>query len=203
MTTFSRAEFLAAAHEVDDLPRDDGREVAFAGRSNAGKSTAINALTRPRLAFVSKTPGRTQTINFFRCGSAERLVDLPGYGYAAVSASERRHWGVLISRYLQERRSLEGLVLIMDARHPATPLDMQLVSWYRESGKPLHVLLTKSDKLGRQQGHRALREAQAALARAYPSASVQLFSGVTGEGVPAAQKVLLGWLNKKPPVKGE
>jgi GTP-binding protein len=203
MTTFSGAEFLASAHELKDLPRDSGREVAFAGRSNAGQSTAINALTRRRLAFVSKTPGRTQTINFFRCGSDERLVDLPGYGYAAVPASERRHWGMLISRYLQERASLQGLVLIMDARHPATPLDMQLVQWYRESGKPLHVLLTKADKLTRQQAQQALRQTQEALARAYPSTSVQLFSGVTGAGVPAAQKILLGWLNKKPPVKGE
>lgn len=194
MTILSEAAFIASAHELTELPPDRGREAAFAGRSNAGKSTAINALTRRRLAFTSKTPGRTQTINFFGCGHDRRLVDLPGYGYAAVPAHERRHWGRLISDYLQQRESLCGLVLIMDARHPLTPLDAQLVNWYRESGKPLHALLTKADKLSTQEARTVLAKVQDEFARAYPIASVQLFSGVAGTGVPAAQKVLFGWL---------
>ncbi|MGE5524305.1 MAG: ribosome biogenesis GTP-binding protein YihA/YsxC [Rhodospirillaceae bacterium] len=194
MSILKEATFIASAHELSELPRDRGREIAFAGRSNAGKSTAINALTRRKLAFVSKTPGRTQTINFFRLTDEARIVDLPGYGYAAVAQRERQHWGRLISTYLQSRESLCGLVLIMDARHPLTPLDMQLVNWYRESGQPLHALLTKSDKLGKQEAQAVLRNVESALAHAYPAATVQLFSGVTGIGVPAAQKTLLGWL---------
>jgi GTP-binding protein len=203
MSILSEAEFLASAHELEELPPDSGREIAFAGRSNAGKSTAINALTRRKLAFVSKTPGRTQTINFYRVDDARRLVDLPGYGYAAVPQHERRHWGALIGAYLRTRASLSGLVLIMDARHPLTPLDVRLIEWYRESGQPLHALLTKADKLGRQQARAVLLEVEGRLARACPSATAQLFSGTTGSGVPDAQKVLLAWLNKKPPVKGE
>ena len=203
MNILKEAVFIASAHELAELAPDRGREIAFAGRSNAGKSTAINALTRRKLAFVSKTPGRTQTINFYGVGPDARLVDLPGYGYAAVPQDERRHWGRLISNYLQSRQSLRGLVLIMYARHPLTPLDVQLVNWYRDSGEPLHALLTKADKLGKQEADAALRRVQDAIARAIPAATVQLFSGVTGMGVPAAQKILLGWLNKKPPVKGE
>ena len=194
MATLTDADFAGSAHELSELPPDVGSEAAFAGRSNAGKSTAINALTRRRLAFVSKTPGRTQTINFFTCGRDRRLVDLPGYGYAAVPVPERRHWGRLISEYLQTRESLRGVVLIMDARHPLTPLDRQLLAWYEPSGKPLHALLTKSDKLGRQEAQRTLDEVRRALASEYPYASAQLFSGMTGTGVPAAQKVILGWL---------
>ena len=194
MIILSDAAFIGSAHELTQLPPDSGREAAFAGRSNAGKSTAINALTRRRLAFTSKTPGRTQTINFYNCGRDSRLVDLPGYGYAAVPVQERRHWGRLISEYLQQRDSLCGLVLIMDARHPLTPLDVQLIQWYRESGKPLHALLTKADKLTKQEAQAVLRKVQDEFARAYPTGSVQLFSGVSGTGVPAAQKMLLGWL---------
>ena len=116
MSVFNEARFLASAHEIHELPPDVGSEVAFAGRSNAGKSSALNALAqKKKLAFVSKTPGRTQTINFFECGGARRLVDLPGYGYAAVSKKERAHWGQLIAEYLQARESLRGLVLIADS----------------------------------------------------------------------------------------
>lgn len=194
MSILSEASYIGSAHELDQLPPDRGREIAFAGRSNAGKSTAINAMTRHKLAFTSKTPGRTQTINFFRLTGEARLVDLPGYGYAAVPERERRHWGRLISDYLQGRESLCGLVLIMDARHPLTPLDRQLVHWYRESGQPLHALLTKSDKLGKQQAQAVLQKVQSELASAYPTATAQLFSGMTRTGVPAAQKILLGWL---------
>jgi len=194
MSNLSEAAFMTSAHELTELPPDTGTEVAFAGRSNAGKSTAINALTRRRLAFTSKTPGRTQTINFFTLGAGARLVDLPGYGYAAVPQHERRHWGELISRYLQERDSLRGLVVIMDARHPLTPLDVQLIEWYRDSGRPLHALLTKADKLKTQEARQTLATTEQALLRICPGSSVQLFSGTTGAGVPAAQKIVHGWL---------
>ena len=195
MSFLDDARYLASAHDPSELPPDIGTEVAFAGRSNAGKSSAINALThRKKLAFVSKTPGRTQTINFFECGANRRLVDLPGYGYAAVPKHERAHWGKLISAYLQERLSLRGLVLIVDARHPLTPLDQQLLEWYAPSGQPVLVLLTKADKLGRQDAAVALRTTQARLAELYPSATAQLFSAVAGTGLRAVQGVLHGWL---------
>ena len=195
MSIFAGTHFIASAHDPRELPPDVGTEIAFAGRSNAGKSSAINALThRKRLAFVSKTPGRTQTINFFECGAHRRLVDLPGYGYAAVPKRERAHWGMLISTYLEHRKSLRGLVLIVDARHPVTALDEQLLSWYAPSGQPVLVLLTKSDKLGRQDATKALKSAEALLASRYPAASSLLFSAVTGSGLRTAQGVVHGWL---------
>jgi GTP-binding protein len=200
MSSLTSVRFLASAHELSELPADAGTEIAFAGRSNAGKSSAINALTRhKRLAFVSKTPGRTQTINFFDCGENRRLVDLPGYGYAAVSKDERGHWGELISAYLQQRISLRGLVIIVDARRSLTQLDHQLLGWYAPSGQPVLVLMTKADKLGRQEAALQLRHAQAALASRYPAASAQLFSAVTGSGVRTAQSVLLSWLKSPDP----
>src|SRR3954468_21898223 len=184
MSLFSGARFIASAHDPRELPPDAGAEIAFAGRSNAGKSSAINALTnRKKLAFVSKTPGRTQTINFFDCGGKRRLVDLPGYGYAAVPQRERAHWGELISAYLQSRNSLKGLVLIVDSRHPLTPLDQQLLGWLAPSNQPVLVLLTKSDKLNRQEANATLKASQALLASRYPAASALLFSAVAGTGV--------------------
>ena len=195
MSLFKSAHFVASAHEHTELPPDVGCEIAFAGRSNAGKSSAINAITaRRKLAFVSKTPGRTQTINFFDLGQNRRLVDLPGYGYASVSQAERAHWGNLISAYLQQRDSLAGLVLIADARHALKNLDLQLVGWYAPSGLPLLVLLTKADKLTQRDAHANLERARADLARIYPQGAAQLFSATAGTGVPAAQKVLHGWL---------
>jgi GTP-binding protein len=198
MSAFSSVRFLASAHDAKELPPDTGAEIAFAGRSNAGKSSAINALTRRnRLAFVSKTPGRTQTINFFDCGDNRRLVDLPGYGYAAVARTERAHWGELISAYLRERRSLRGLVIIVDARHALKPLDQQLLGWYAPSGRPVLVLLTKADKLGREQAAKQLKSASTVLASRYPAASAQLFSAVSGLGVKAAQLTLQSWLSAR------
>src|SRR5258705_10588446 len=140
-------EFLASAHRIEELWPDTGREVAFAGRSNAGKSSAINALAdKHKLAFVSKTPGRTQTINFFSAGKGRRWVDLPGYGYAKVSKTEREYWGELISAYLETRKSLFGLIILVDSRHGIKPLDAQLIAWFSPTGRPIHVLLTKADK---------------------------------------------------------
>ena len=205
MSLLNDARFVASAHEFHELPPDSGVEVAFAGRSNAGKSSAINALTnRRRLAFVSKTPGRTQTINFFECGANRRIVDLPGYGYASVSQTERKHWGVLISAYLTNRASLRGLVLIADSRRALTPLDEQLVGWYAGQERPLLVLLTKSDKLTQSERTATLRKTRHQLAAGGASARAELFSAVDGTGVAAAQRVVYAWLgNKKPPVKGE
>jgi GTP-binding protein len=196
--TISPIEYLASAHELRELPADNGCEVAFAGRSNAGKSSAINALAgRQRLAFVSKTPGRTQTINFFTAGSNHRWVDLPGYGFAKVSKAEREHWGELISAYLLGRNSLIGLILLCDARHGIQALDEQLIAWFMPGGHPLHVLLTKSDKLPQSHAARALREAQALLNRRYANCSVQLFSAVTRRGVDEARHVIFSWFSGK------
>lgn len=171
-------------------------EVSFAGRSNAGKSSALNTLAnRNRLAHVSKTQGRTQHINYFSLGNDRYLVDLPGYGYAKVPAGIRQHWEELLSTYLQARAPLCGLVLIMDIRHPFTPLDRQMLDWFLPTGKPVHILLTKSDKLSRQQASQTLSEAKAELAQSYPNCSVQLFSSLKRQGIEEAEKVISAWLN--------
>ncbi len=187
-------EFAQSVDHWRDLPRDVGSEVAFVGRSNAGKSSAINAIARRKIAFVSKMPGRTQTINFYNCGGNRRLVDLPGYGYAAVPVAAREHWRELISAYLQHRESLRGVVLIMDSRHPLTALDRQLAAWYAPCARPLHVLLTKADKLTRQEAHAAFESTTRELPALCPSGTVQLFSAVTGVGVSAARKLICTWL---------
>jgi GTP-binding protein len=207
MSVFQHAEFVRSVHDSALLPQESGVEIAFAGRSNAGKSTAINAIVqRKRLAYVSKTPGRTQSINYFSLGAERFLVDLPGYGYAAVSQEERRNWGVLISTYIQSRPSLRGLIVVMDIRRPFTPLDRQLLNWIAPLGKASHVLLTKADKLVKREAAAALRKAQD-IAGNFPACSVQLFSGMTGLGVEEARHLTTGWFrdsaNKKPPVKGE
>lgn len=195
MSFLRDVRYLASAYTLTELPPDTGAEIAFAGRSNAGKSSAINALTqRRRLAFVSKTPGRTQTINFFEFAAGRRLVDLPGYGYAAVPLAERRHWGELIAAYLQSRVSLRGLVVIVDARHPLTPLDRQLLGWHAPSGQPLLVLLTKSDKLGRGAAGQAMQTLKAELPRLHPQATAVLFSAVDGTGLRQAGGVIQSWL---------
>ncbi len=202
MNGFANAAFLRAVGSPADLPPEGPPEIAFAGRSNVGKSSAINALLgRRSLARTSKTPGRTQTLNFYELGSDARFVDLPGYGFARVPVELRSQWRGLVGRYLESRSTLRGVVLIMDARHPLTPLDMQLVEWLQ--GMPLVVLLSKADKLSRAEQTRTLREVRARL----PTASVELFSGLTRQGVDEARDLLQRLLqagppNKKPPVKG-
>jgi GTP-binding protein len=197
MSVFQHASFYTTVNQLRQLPAPDGVEIAFAGRSNAGKSSAINSLTnRSRLAFVSKTPGRTQNLNFFQLEHGF-LVDLPGYGYAKVPPEIRQHWEHLLSTYLQRREPLHGMVLIMDVRHPLTPLDRQMLDWFRPTGKPVHVLLTKSDKLSRQQARKTLGEVQAWLQDAYAQSSVQLFSSLSREGVEEAAALLGTWLEKK------
>jgi len=199
MPPFADAVFFRSVHDLRDLPPDVGAEIAFAGRSNAGKSTAINALVEQRrLAFVSKAPGRTQTINFFRVGSANYFVDLPGYGYASVPFAEKRHWENLISTYLQTRASLRGLVLVMDARHPFTALDSQLLNWFAPTRRPVLVLLTKSDKLTKRATAETLHATRKILLD-YPFCTMQLFSGTRRVGVRPAHRIIARWWTQKTP----
>jgi GTP-binding protein len=208
MGLFSRAAFFTTVNHLRDLPLHGGSEVAFAGRSNAGKSSAINALANhTRLAFTSKTPGRTQHINYFFLGESRYLVDLPGYGYAKVPPDVRAHWEGLLSQYLQTREALCGLVVIMDARHPLTELDERMLTWFAPTGKPVHVLLTKSDKLSRQQAVLTLNRVRLHLAEHYPHCSVQLFSSLKKTGMDEAEAIIAGWLaensgKKMPLAKG-
>lgn len=200
MALFQHLHFYLSAYQLSDLPPASGFEVAFAGRSNAGKSSAINTLSnRNRLAFVSKTPGRTQLINLFSFGEGRYLVDLPGYGYADVPEKVRAHWKTVLSGYLQTRDSLSGMVLIMDARHPMKDLDRQMLEWFLPTGKPVHVLLTKADKLGRQQAAAALLSVRQELADFGPACSAQLFSSLKRQGVEDAERVIAGWLREKAP----
>jgi GTP-binding protein len=195
MSIFRHARFETSIARPAALPPPDGAEIAFAGRSNAGKSSAINTLAdHVRLAYVSKTPGRTQLLNFFRLANGARLVDLPGYGYAAVPERIRRQWANLIESYLKDRVNLVGLVLMMDARRPCTQLDRQMIDWFAPSGRPIHILLTKCDKLSRGQGAAALSQARALLAAYGAAVSVQLFSSLRKIGVEECERVVGGWL---------
>lgn len=195
MPLFQNAQFLASAHYLRDLPPATGVEVAFAGRSNAGKSSALNTLANHnRLAFVSKQPGRTQLINFFTLGNDKHLVDLPGYGYAKVPEALRAHWQQVLSQYLSERISLKGLVLVMDSRHPLTPLDRQMLDWFCPTGNPVHVLLTKSDKLSRNEANQTLMKVRKELETVWGNCTVQLFSSLKKQGVEEAEKIIGAWL---------
>ena len=195
MSIFQNTVFYTTINRLQDLPPPNGVEIAFAGRSNAGKSSAINTLTnRNRLAFVSKTPGRTQHINFFKLGDRHFLVDLPGYGYAKVPSEIRKHWENLLSTYLQTRKSLYGMVLIMDVRHPLTPLDRRMLDWFTPTGKPVHILLTKADKLTWQQAKSTLQNVLEFLQKTYPQCSVQLFSSTSKKGIKETYTVLEAWL---------
>lgn len=196
MGLFSRATFFTTVNQLRDLPLHVGKEVAFAGRSNAGKSSAINTLSNHvRLAYTSKTPGRTQHLNYFDLGENRFLVDLPGYGYAKVPLNIKAHWEELLSKYIQTREALCGLVVIMDARHPLTQLDEQMLDWFRPTGKPVHVLLTKSDKLSRQQANLTLSQVQLHLTQYFPFCSVQLFSSLKKTGITNAEEVISGWFS--------
>lgn len=195
MSLFRNASFEISIARPQDLPPPAGPEIAFAGRSNAGKSSAINTLVgHTRLAFVSKTPGRTQLINVFRMSNGAALMDLPGYGYAAVPEAVRKQWVRLLEEYLTSRESLSGLILIMDARHPLTPLDRQMLDWFAPTGRPVHVLLTKSDKLTRGPAAQTLIRVRKELAAWGPQVSVQLFSSLKKVGVDEVEKVVGAWL---------
>ena len=195
MSLFRHAVFETSVAKPQDLPLATGPEIAFAGRSNAGKSSALNTLVgHTRLAFVSKTPGRTQLINLFRLRNGAALVDLPGYGYADVPITVRRHWEQLLEHYLTRRQALVGLVLIMDARRPLTDLDRNMVNWFGPTGKPIHCLLTKADKLTRQEQAKALREVRAEVADAGSPITAQLFSSLKKTGIEEAATVIGSWL---------
>ncbi len=198
MGLFSLAAFYTTVNHIKDLPKHGGREVAFVGRSNAGKSSAINTLANHvRLAYTSKTPGRTQHLNYFSLGSDRYIVDLPGYGYAKVPPEAKRHWESLLSTYLQKRDELCGLIVIMDVRRPLLELDETMLDWFAPTGKPIHILLTKSDKLSRQQSTITLMKVKAYLAENYPQCTVQLFSSLKKQGLEEAEAVIAGWLEKE------
>ncbi len=195
VSLFRQAKFLKSAQALPDLPPESQREIAFAGRSNAGKSSVINTLAGQRqLARVSKIPGRTQLINFFDLGDGRFLVDLPGYGYAKVPVATRAPWGRVLGDYLKTRDQLAGLALVMDVRHPLTQLDWGLLEWFRPTGRPVHVLLTKADKLSRSAALQTLRGVRSTLARTSPNWTAQLFSSLKRTGIDDAEAVLSAWL---------
>ena len=194
MIDFRRCEYLTGAAQMRHCPPGAPAEVAFAGRSNAGKSSALNAITDQRsLARTSKTPGRTQLIHFFELVDGGRLVDLPGYGYAKVPLKVKQEWGRMIENYLSKRDCLRGVVLMMDVRHPLTPFDEQMLDWCMQAELPCHILLTKADKLSKGAAQSTLLKVKKAL---HPDApiSIQLFSAPKKTGVDAARELLSDWL---------
>lgn len=212
MRHYRHARYLTSAPGLSQSPPDRGREVALAGRSNAGKSSVLNTVTGRRgLARTSKTPGRTQLINFFQITDTTRLVDLPGYGYARVSQSVKQRWKRELLHYLEARHSLQGLVLLMDIRTPLTIYDRQMLAWSEATRTPVHVLLNKADKLKRGAAKNALMKVEGILRELCPDASVQLFSALAGTGLGELHNLLDQWLGlepqadrreqKKPPVQ--
>jgi len=191
-----RANYWLSAHTLRQLPPDEGSEVVFAGRSNAGKSSALNALTRQNaLARVSKTPGRTQQLVYFQVTPSTYLVDLPGYGYAKVPQELQVHWQGFINRYFRQRRALRGLVVVMDIRHPLRDYDQQILHFAAQRGLPAHALLTKADKLGRNQQAQVLQKVHLQLHQSFgDSVSVQLFSSAQRLGVDHARTLIGHWL---------
>lgn len=195
MPQFPESRFISSAWQPHQFPADEGAEVAFAGRSNSGKSSALNAIAgRKGLARTSKTPGRTQLINFFGLDGAQRLVDLPGYGFAKVPERMREHWRELLTRYIEARDSLAGLVIVMDARRPLTDFDVQMLDWSGANGLSTHVLLTKADKLSRGEAGTVLKQVRA---KVEGVATVQLFSAVAKTGVDDARREVLRMLTRR------
>ena len=195
MNLFQNAKFFTTVNHLKDLP-DTGAEIAFVGRSNAGKSSAINTLcNHVRLAYVSKTPGRTQHINFFELADGHFMVDLPGYGYAQVPEAVRRHWVELLGKYLQTRRQLIGLVLIMDCRHPLKPLDVQMLDFFAQTGQPVHILLSKADKLSKNDQIKTLSSVKKLLKpfMERQEVSIQLFSSLKKQGIEEVNQVVSAW----------
>jgi GTP-binding protein len=194
---YRQASYVISAHKLNQLPDDSGMEVAFAGRSNAGKSSAVNRLTDQKsLARTSKTPGRTQQIVIFDIDEQRRIADLPGYGYAKVPAKLKAHWRSVMQQYFIQRTCLQGVVLVMDIRHPLRPFDEQMLSWCESSGVPCHVLLTKGDKLKRGPAQATLLKVRKSL----PSgATVQVFSAKSRDGLPELIRHLNSWYDIDPP----
>lgn len=198
---FRKARFLTSAPSVHQCPPETGSEVAFAGRSNAGKSSAINKLTQNgKLARTSKTPGRTQLINFFALGDDQlRLVDLPGYGYAKVPQATKQQWQENLAQYLQERQTLRGLVLLMDIRHPLQTYDTTMLNWAVTGEMPVHLLLTKADKLSRSASLQTLSQVRQQLkkSRVEDLVTAQTFSATSGDGLEQLEQVIESWLLPK------
>ena len=197
MNLFQNAKFFTTVNHLKDLPNTPA-EIAFVGRSNAGKSSAINTLTNHvRLAYVSKTPGRTQHINFFELENGNFMVDLPGYGYAQVPEAIRTHWVKLLGDYLQQRRQLIGLILIMDSRHPLKALDIQMLDFFHITGRPVHILLSKADKLSKNDQIKTLAAVKKSL-KPYTESqkiSVQLFSSLKKQGMDEVNQVVGSWFD--------
>ena len=197
---FAQARFRLSAAQLQQLPADGAIEAAFVGRSNAGKSSALNAICQQNaLARVSKTPGRTQLINLFDLPAGPRLVDLPGYGFAQVPIAIRNAWGALVGGYIEQRDCLNGLVVVMDIRHPMSELDIQMLEWCRNRGLNAHVLLTKADKLSFGGGKNTLLNVRAELRDFDPNMTAQTFSSLKRTGLDEAREVLAGWLSIPPP----
>ena len=194
------AKYLTSAAEFSQCPADNGVEVAFAGRSNAGKSSALNTLTQQsKLAKISKTPGRTQLINFFEMDPLRRLVDLPGYGFAKVPEATKRRWQRALQTYLEERQSLKGLIVLVDVRHPLKEFDLQMIEWSIHNNLPSHILLTKADKLKRGPATSRLLEVKKQFADYPDLISAQLFSSLKKQGLDEAYQVLGQWLEVNNP----
>ncbi|KTD17725.1 ribosome biogenesis GTP-binding protein YsxC [Legionella jordanis] len=191
---YRKASFLKSAARVNQLPSDEGFEVAFAGRSNAGKSSALNCLTENKqLAKTSKTPGRTQLINLFELDDSRRLVDLPGYGYAKVAQDVKKEWQQHLSHYLEVRQCLRGLILLMDCRHPLKELDQVMIDWSLSRELPVHILLTKSDKLSRSEVKNSMAKVRKHYELMEDFISVQAFSALKKEGIEELIKKLNEW----------
>lgn len=196
---FAQARFRMSAAQLAQLPGDGAAEAAFVGRSNAGKSSALNAICQQNtLARVSKTPGRTQLLNLFDLPAGPRLVDLPGYGFAQVPIAVRNAWGALVGGYIEQRECLRGLVVVMDIRHPMSELDVQMLEWCRNRGLRAHVLLTKADKLSFGAGKNTMLNVRSELKDFDPNMTVQTFSSLKRSGLEEARTVLAHWLAIEP-----
>ncbi len=196
---YQQARFTLGVPSLKDCPPDEGFEVAFAGRSNAGKSSALNAITQQNaLARVSKTPGRTQAINFFALDEVRRLVDLPGYGYAKVGGAMKEEWQRNMGDFVAHRQSLKGLILLMDIRHPFTDMDVAMLDWAKKMNKSVHLLLTKADKFNRGPAKNIFFEVQKRLNADYPGFSVQLFSSLNKQGLEEVWAKLDVWMDRAP-----
>ncbi len=195
---YYQTKFIQSASKVTEAPKDHGKEIAFAGRSNAGKSSAINTVTRQKsLARISKTPGRTQLLNFFEVDEQRKFVDLPGYGYAKVPLDVKKKWHKMMEDYLHKRNALCGIVLVMDIRHPLTEFDLQMIEWCEHTQLPLHILLTKADKLNHGAAKNSLFKVQKELSEINVSVTLQLFSSLKKVGIDDVHQVLDNWFGLK------
>jgi GTP-binding protein len=191
---YQKAYFMLSVAEIKQLPPDEGIEVAIVGRSNAGKSSILNCITHNKsLARVSKTPGRTQMINLFGLDAERRLADLPGYGYAKVPLAAKRKWEATLNQYFEERKSLKGLILVMDSRHPFKPLDQQMLNYCEHFQTPVHILLNKSDKLSKNESYKTLKDSETNLAAYSAPITYQLFSALSKKGLKELHLLLNQW----------